>query len=634
MNFLDTLVQNNLTRLNTGVLGSSNSKELLLQSMRGQLPPAAGPTAQSHPRSSEAMNGDDPLSQLAAAAAVKQDQEGAAEAEEKQQQIAKQLLANHIVDQVLASEEGQSLVTKVVGEMLNKANSERTGAGKDNRDSKAAAKSTPSRSSRKQAVAAAEAGDPSGHVSDDSSPSPEGKSKINRRVMQDFANEEEGDGDDTTAEEQPEVEFVKTRPVETQQQQPGVIDEAQIRDYDVLMSSIKGNLPFRQLLSQYCEQYEAFASDRQKSWVVKMILSAVFQNHGRFLKPAFGFSPNGGAKFLEVKDQEEVLEYIRLMLEDQAHRNNSESGGASGGNGTQNTTSEEPTEGHEPLKKRQRKSYPPEGPSTVSPPLHPMTNHYHHPPHPHHHYHYGAPYGPPPPPPPHPYHPSEGHSHQPSVQQHLGNENTVPKDGAITSANSKAKGPWTDEEDKILEDAVAEFGGKNWKMVAQRLNGRTDIQCLHRWQKALKPGIVKGNWSAEEDKTLCDLVDQWGDKKWSFIASKLNTGRLGKQCRERYYNQLNPNIKKGPWTEEEEATLMKAHAELGNKWALIGKRLPGRAHNAIKNKWNSYLKTLKTRKRKMEKKMELEQMKQLVVMTGQAVEAQEQRAAAAVEEGE
>ena len=116
-------------------------------------------------------------------------------------------------------------------------------------------------------------------------------------------------------------------------------------------------------------------------------------------------------------------------------------------------------------------------------------------------------------------------------------------------------------------------------------NNDQNISTNHTF-KTIKKRIP---WSEEEDKSIKSLVSKYGTSNWTLISNEMGQNRSGKQCRERWHNQLNPNMKKNNWTDEEENILFTKHMQLGNKWSDIASYLPGRTLNDIKNHFYSKL---------------------------------------------
>ncbi|CAN0914749.1 Transcription factor MYB93 [Linum grandiflorum] len=103
-------------------------------------------------------------------------------------------------------------------------------------------------------------------------------------------------------------------------------------------------------------------------------------------------------------------------------------------------------------------------------------------------------------------------------------------------------------------------------------------------------GMRKGTWTAEEDRKLIDYVTRYGCWNWRQLPKFAGLRRCGKSCRLRWMNYLRPDLKRGNYSAEEEETILRLHASLGNKWSVIATHLPGRADNEIKNYWHTNLK--------------------------------------------
>ena len=105
--------------------------------------------------------------------------------------------------------------------------------------------------------------------------------------------------------------------------------------------------------------------------------------------------------------------------------------------------------------------------------------------------------------------------------------------------------------------------------------------------------VNRGSWSQEEDMALQNAINQLGENKWVEISKMIGT-RSPKQARERWTNCLKPGLKKEPFETWEDEFILQKHSELGNKWAVIARGLPGRSAGAVKNRWYTNLKNAKS----------------------------------------
>jgi len=150
---------------------------------------------------------------------------------------------------------------------------------------------------------------------------------------------------------------------------------------------------------------------------------------------------------------------------------------------------------------------------------------------------------------------------------------------------------WSLPEDSKLMSLVSKFGEFNWLRISQSMGPRSSSECQNRWNFHLKQTVKKGGWTQEEDALLKKWITENGPNDWT-RCSELITGRNGKQCRERWVNILDPRVMTGDWSTEDQVRIFQLMKQYKTSWSKISSSLSGRTENSIKNYFYSTMRRI------------------------------------------
>ncbi|XP_066111827.1 snRNA-activating protein complex subunit 4 isoform X2 [Saccopteryx bilineata] len=165
---------------------------------------------------------------------------------------------------------------------------------------------------------------------------------------------------------------------------------------------------------------------------------------------------------------------------------------------------------------------------------------------------------------------------------------------------------WTEEEDRMLTQLVQEMRvGSHipYRRIVYYMEGRDSMQLIYRWTKSLDPSLKKGLWSPEEDAKLLQAVAKYGEQEWYKIRAEV-PGRSDAQCRDRYLSRLHFSLKKGRWNSEEEEKLIELIEKHGvGHWAKIASELPQRTGSQCLSKWKAMVRRRQGRGRRRRQRL-------------------------------
>ncbi|CAG8628358.1 5104_t:CDS:2, partial [Paraglomus occultum] len=153
------------------------------------------------------------------------------------------------------------------------------------------------------------------------------------------------------------------------------------------------------------------------------------------------------------------------------------------------------------------------------------------------------------------------------------------------SPSKTTRSRWTPEEDNMLRLTVTIFGDRPecWAKIAGYIPDRSNKDCRKRWFHSLDPTLRKGPWTTEEDEILRKNVERYPNC-WSKIAKSI-PGRTDDQCAKRWRESLDPRIDRREWSPEEDKLLIEKYELHGGQWQEISRFFPGRPGLHCRNRW-------------------------------------------------
>ncbi|CCF59423.1 hypothetical protein KAFR_0H00130 [Kazachstania africana CBS 2517] len=154
---------------------------------------------------------------------------------------------------------------------------------------------------------------------------------------------------------------------------------------------------------------------------------------------------------------------------------------------------------------------------------------------------------------------------------------------------------------KSIQESIEISKKISWENLASKFENslRTGKDLRKRWTGSLDPNLKKGRWTKEEDELLVKAYEKHGSH-WLSVSMEI-AGRTEDQCAKRYIEVLGPTSKGRlrEWTVEEDLALISKVKKYGTKWRKISSEMTFRPSLTCRNRWRKII-TLVVRNRASE----------------------------------